>query len=160
MIPGQSHESKWCRAVASMSGGGRWQPKESYDQFLAKALTKTEIMVLNLQQKAHLSQRLGQTLINTVNKLRHFTIQSWGFAEHYHRSPSPETWATLQGICNGWVQFIQQKAHLSQRLGQTLINTVNTLRHSQLRVRDLQSTTIVHLLSKVERPFRESSCRV
>ena len=65
------------------------------DQFLAKVLTKTEIMVLSLYQKAHLSQRLGQTLIDT-------------------------------------------------------------LRHPQFRVEDLQSTTIVHLLRKLERPFKES----
>ena len=71
--------------------------KKGCDQFLAKTLTKTEIKVLNLQQKAHLSQRLGQTLINTVN----------------------------------------------------------TLRHSQFRVGDLQSTTIFHLLRKLERPFKE-----
>ena len=38
------------------------------DQFLAKTFTKTEIMVLNLYQNAHLSQRLGQTL---VDMLRH-----------------------------------------------------------------------------------------
>ena len=45
-----------------------------------------------------------------------------------------------------------QQGHLSQRMGQALINTA---RHPEFRVEDLQSATIVKLLRKLERPFRE-----
>ena len=48
---------------------------------------------------------------------------------------------------------LYQNAHLSQRLGQTL---VDMLRHPQFRVEDIQSATIVQLLRRLERPFKES----
>ena len=45
-----------------------------------------------------------------------------------------------------------QQGHLSQRMGQALMNM---MRHPQFRVEDLQSSTIVQLLRRLERPFKE-----
>lgn len=47
-----------------------------------------------------------------------------------------------------------QEGYLSQRRGQSLLNM---LRHPQFRVEDLQSASIVQLLRRHERPFKEST---
>ena len=44
------------------------------------------------------------------------------------------------------------KAIFRKRMGRALINT---LRHPQFRVEDLQSATIVQLLLRLEQPFKE-----
>ena len=47
-----------------------------------------------------------------------------------------------------------QSGGLSQRRGQALLDM---LRHPNFDIKDVQSTNIVHLLRRLERPFKEST---
>lgn len=62
--------------------------------------------------------------------------------------------ATLLSKTEIMILRYYQNGRLSQRRGQALMDM---LRHPDFRIEDMQSTTIVHLIRRLERPFKETS---
>ena len=83
------------------SSGEANDSQRRLDEVLASTLTKTEISWISINKV--ISAKNGSSAHKYVETC---TNQSRGFAKSHHSSASSATWVTLQGMCDGWVQFM------------------------------------------------------